>query len=190
MGSNTSRAAATRTVLDAVRGIVHALRISSRLAEQHAQVDLDLAHDQDQLGVIRQDRNRYEGYARDDSEQLIDDQQTVDQDKRDLADAKNAADGRIHQIEKMFAEAGDKITDADKAPINAAIAKVKEASGRNDLAAIKAATAELEQASQAMAQHMYSKAGAEGQGATPSQGPEGKKDGPDDVIDAEYEVKK
>jgi macrolide-specific efflux system membrane fusion protein len=61
-----------------------------RLAEQHAQVDLDLAHDQDQLGVIRQDRNRYEGYVRDDSEQLIEDHQTVDQDKRDLADAKNA----------------------------------------------------------------------------------------------------
>ena len=74
--------------------------------------------------------------------------------------------------------------------INAAIAKVKEASSRNDLAAIKAATAELEQASQAMAQHMYSKVGGEGQGAAPSQGPEGKKDGPDDVIDAEYEVKK
>ena len=53
-------------------------------------MELDLAHDQDQLQVIRQDRNRYEGYVRDDSEQIISDQQTVDQDKRDLADAKNA----------------------------------------------------------------------------------------------------
>ena len=111
-----------------------------------------------------------------------------DKQKREFADAKNAAEGRIHQIEKMFAEAGDKITDADKAPIEAAVAKVKEAVGRNDLAAVKAATAELEQASGAMAQHLYSKAGAQGNPTGPA--PEGKKDGPDDVIDAEYEVKK
>jgi molecular chaperone DnaK len=116
-----------------------------------------------------------------------------DKKKREFADAKNAAETRIHQIEKMFTEAGDKITESDKAPINAAIAKVKDAIGKNDLGAVKAATAELEQASSAMAQHLYSKAGGQGSPtgpAGPSGGPEGKKDGPDDVIDAEYEVKK
>lgn len=112
-----------------------------------------------------------------------------DKQKREFAEAKNAAETRIHQIEKMFSEAGDKITDADKAPINAAIGKVRDAIGKNDLAAVKATTAELEQASAAMAQHIYSKVGGQG-GPTPSGGPEGKKDGPDDVIDAEYEVKK
>ncbi len=113
-----------------------------------------------------------------------------DKKKREFADAKNAAEGLIHQIEKMFTEAGDKLTETDKAPITAAIGKVKEAIGRNDLAAVKAATAELQQSSQAMSQHMYAKAG--GAGATPAgdAGPAGKKDGPDDVIDAEYEVKK
>ena len=115
-----------------------------------------------------------------------------DKQKREFAEAKNNAETRIYQIEKMFTEAGDKITEQDKAPINAAIAKVKEAIGRNDLAAVKSATSELEQASGAMAQHIYSKSG--GPGATPSEGPtgapEGKKEGPDDVIDAEYEVKK
>ena len=101
-----------------------------------------------------------------------------DKQKREFADAKNAAEGRVHQIEKMFAEAGDKITDADKAPINAAITKVKEAVGRNDLAAVKAATAELEQASSAMAQHLYSKAGGQGGATGPATEPEAKKDGP------------
>jgi multidrug efflux pump subunit AcrA (membrane-fusion protein) len=61
-----------------------------RLAEEHAQVELDLRHEEDQLQVIRQDRNRYEGYVRDDAEQLIQDRQTVEQDERDLADARNA----------------------------------------------------------------------------------------------------
>ena len=112
-----------------------------------------------------------------------------DKKKREFADAKNAGEGLIHQIEKMFAEAGEKLTEMDKAPITAAIGKVKDAIGRNDLAAVKAATAELQQASQAMQQHVYAKAG--GAGASTEPAPDaGKKDGPDDVIDAEYEVKK
>jgi molecular chaperone DnaK len=60
----------------------------------------------------------------------------------------------------------------------------------NDLAAIKSATAELDQASGAMAQHLYKQAG-QSQGPTAGPTPEpGKKPGGDDVIDAEYEVKK
>jgi multidrug efflux pump subunit AcrA (membrane-fusion protein) len=78
-----------------------------RLADQHAQVELDLSHDQDQLQVIRSDRNRYEGYVRDDTETLIQDRQTVDQDQRDLADAKNAL--RAGQIDDQ-----KKINDADQ----------------------------------------------------------------------------
>jgi hypothetical protein len=60
---------------------------------------------------------------------------------------------------------------------------------------MKSATAELEQVSSAMAQHLYSKAGgpaggpAAGDGQATPGGAE-KKGGGDDVIDAEYEVKK
>src|SRR5436305_4946046 len=89
-----------------------------------------------------------------------------DRKKREFAEARNDAENRIHLIEKTFTEAGDKITEADKAPINAAITKVRDAIGRNDLAAVKAATAELEAASNAMTQHLYSKAGGDAQ-ATP-----------------------
>jgi multidrug efflux pump subunit AcrA (membrane-fusion protein) len=79
-----------------------------RLADDHAQVELDLQHDQDQLSVIRSDRNRYEGYVRDDTETLIQDRQTVDQDQRDLDDAKNAL--RLGQIDEQ-----KRINDADQA---------------------------------------------------------------------------
>jgi multidrug efflux pump subunit AcrA (membrane-fusion protein) len=81
-----------------------------RLAEDHAQVELDLAHDQDQLQVIRQDRSRYEGYVRDDSEQIISDQQTVDQDERDLADAKNALKAGAIDDEKRINDAELQLT--------------------------------------------------------------------------------
>src|SRR5439155_17645278 len=60
------------------------------LAAAHAQVQNDLAHDNDVLSVVRSDRTRYEGYVRDDTETLISDHQTVDQDQRDLDDSKNA----------------------------------------------------------------------------------------------------
>ena len=145
------------------------------------------------LGTGKQQQIRIEGasgMSKDEVEKMKRDAEThadEDKQKREFADAKNGAETRIHQIEKMLAEAGDKISDADKAPVNAAIAKVREAIGRNDLAAVKAASAELEQVSSALAQHMYSKAGAP---TGPAGEPEGKKDGPDDVIDAEYEVKK
>ena len=112
-----------------------------------------------------------------------------DKKKREFADAKNEADNRVFQLEKMLADLGDKVSDADKAPLLRAIEKTRDAAKGNDLSALKAATAELEQAAQAMARF----AATAGQTCPTSGGPtpssqEAKKGG-DDVIDAEYEVK-
>ena len=83
---------------------------------------------------------------------------------------------------------GEKLGEADKAPLQRAIDKVKEAVKGSDVAAVKSAIAELDAAAQAVGQHLQAAAGAGGAtGATP--GGE-KKGGNDDVIDAEYEVKK
>ena len=149
------------------------------------------------LGTGKQQSIRIEGssgMSKDEVERMKRDAEAHaddDRKKREFAEAKNDAENRIHLIEKTFAEAGDKITDADKAPIHAAITKVREAIGRTDLAAVKAATAELETAANAMTQHLYSKAGQPGGGPTASPGgPAGGGKGGDDVIDAEYEVKK
>ncbi|HJZ55974.1 MAG TPA: molecular chaperone DnaK [Gemmataceae bacterium] len=154
------------------------------------------------LGTQKQQSIRIEGssgLSKDEVEKMKRDAELhadEDKKKREFADAKNEAENRIHLIEKTMKEAGDKITEADKAPINAAIQKVKDAIGRQDLAALKSATSELETASSAMAQHLYSKGGGDAGGAatgptgpTTPGGPD-KKGGGDDVIDAEYEVKK
>jgi molecular chaperone DnaK len=111
-----------------------------------------------------------------------------DRRKRELAEARNEADNKIFQIEKLFKESGDKISESDKAPITRAIDRVKEAAKGDDLSAIRSALSDLDSAAQAMAQHLYQKPGAGGEPATPSG--QQKKDGGDDVIDAEYEVKK
>src|SRR5262249_38299344 len=85
------------------------------------------------LGTGKQQQIRIEGssgMSKDEVEKMKRDAELhadEDKKKREFADVKNAAETRIHQIEKMFVEAGDKITEADKAPINAAIAKVKSA---------------------------------------------------------------
>ncbi len=150
------------------------------------------------LGTGKQQQIRIEGssgLSKDEVEKMKRDAELHaddDKKKREFADARNEAESRIHTIEKTLAESGDKVSAADKAPIEAAINKVREALKGTDVAALKSATAELEQTSNAMAQHLYSKAGGAQSagpeaGATPSGGP---KPGGDDVIDAEYEVKK
>ena len=102
------------------------------------------------------------------------------------------AEGNVHQVERSLKDLGDKVTESDRAPITAAVNKVKTAITGTDVQAIKSAVSELEQASQAMAQHLYKK-GPEGGPAgaqTPPPGPGGDGKGGDDVIDAEFEVKK
>jgi len=110
-----------------------------------------------------------------------------DKKKREFAEAKNEAENKIHAVEKAMQEAGEKLTESDKAPVLAAVAKVREAIPKGDLAALKSASSGLEAAATAMAQHVSAKMG--GPGAEPGPGPE-KKEGGDDVMDAEYEVKK
>src|SRR5581483_9739755 len=83
-----------------------------QLAAQHDQVQNDLAHDNDVLSVVRSDRTRYEGYVRDDNEQLISDHQTVDQDQRDLDDAKNAQKAGLLSDAKTVQDAQTALTQA------------------------------------------------------------------------------
>ena len=149
------------------------------------------------MGTGKQQQIRIEGssgLSKDEVEKMKRDAELhadEDKQKREFADARNEAETRIFTIEKTLKEAGDKVTDADKAPIEQAIGKVREALKGTDLAALKAATAELEQVSNAMAQHLYSKAGAPPAGDAGPTTPGGaSKPAGDDVIDAEYEVKK
>ncbi len=110
-----------------------------------------------------------------------------DKRKREFADAKNEAENKAFQFEKLLKEHGDKVSEADKAAVNRAIERAREAAKGSDLSAVKRATEELDTAAQAMARAMQG-AGAGGPG--PSAAPSGgEKKGGDDVIDAEYEVK-
>ncbi len=114
----------------------------------------------------------------------------ADEDRRqfELAEARNKASQMTYQCEKLMTENADKLTDADKDPMNKSIEKVKSAAAGTDTAAIKQATEELNAASQAFSKVLYERSSsdtASGDAAAPSASA-----GDDDAIDAEFEVKK
>jgi molecular chaperone DnaK len=79
----------------------------------------------------------------------------ADKTAREKVDKLNQADSLIFQTEKQMAEFGDKLPADKKAPIEAALNKLKEAHKAQDIAGIDAATAELNQVFQAASQDMY-----------------------------------
>ena len=73
----------------------------------------------------------------------------------------NQADSMIFQTETQLQELGDKLPADKKAPIEAALSKLKDAHKAQDVTAIDAAMAELNTAFQAASAEMYSQAGAQ-----------------------------
>ncbi len=79
----------------------------------------------------------------------------ADAKERERVDKLNHADSLIFQTEKQLNEIGDKIPADKKGPIEAALTKLKDAHKAQDIAAIDAATNELNTAFQAASQEMY-----------------------------------
>ncbi|MBQ8542855.1 MAG: molecular chaperone DnaK [Bacteroidaceae bacterium] len=113
----------------------------------------------------------------------------ADKKEREKIDKLNQADSMVFQTKNQLSELGDKIPADKKAPIEAAVQKLEEAHKAQDLAAIDAATAELNNAWQAASAEMYAQSGAQGaqgaQGGQQNSG--GAQGGNDDVQDAEFE---
>ena len=114
----------------------------------------------------------------------------AEEDRRqfELAEARNKAQHLTYELEKQMKENADKLSDSDREPLNAAIAKVRKAAEAGDTEAVKSATNELEQAAQAFSKVLYEKAGSAG--AAGSAGPTTASSDDEDAIDAEFEVKK
>jgi chaperone protein DnaK len=107
-----------------------------------------------------------------------------DKTRREKIEQRNAAESAVTGTEKLLEEAGDKLTDEDKAPVQEKLEALKEVLKGEDDAAIKAANEELEKAVYAVSTKLYEAAQAEAQAAG-ADGAEadGQQDGP---IDAEY----
>ncbi len=86
----------------------------------------------------------------------------ADKKEKERIDKLNQADSMIFQTEKQLKELGDKIPADKKAPIEAALGKLKEAHKAQDIAGIDAAMGELNSVFQAASQEMYNAQNAQG----------------------------
>jgi molecular chaperone DnaK len=118
-----------------------------------------------------------------------------DKQRRELAEARNAAEQRVYQLEKLMNENASRLSESDTSAVRAAIAKVNQAKAGNDPSAIQQAINDLQQTSQAMSQHLYAAAASPGDGpakngssASPNWGPDAGQT--EEVIDAEFEKKR
>ena len=95
-----------------------------------------------------------------------------------LVDARNQAETMVNTVKKTLEEAGDKVDEAEKTTIEAAIVDVEEVMKTDDVDEINAKVETLMQASHKMAEAMY----AENGGAEAGEAPQD-----DNVVDAEFE---
>jgi molecular chaperone DnaK len=123
--------------------------------------------------------------------------ESTDKAAREKIDKVNQADSLVFTTEKQLKEYGDKIPAEKKAPIEAALNKLKEAHKSQDVTAIDAAVAEMNTAWTAASEEMYKatqqaggeQAGAEGAGPGANNGGGGHQAnaGGENVTDAEFE---
>lgn len=90
--------------------------------------------------------------------------------KKELIEAKNAADNLVYTTEKTLKDAGDKVTPEDKRPVEDKILAVKNAINTEDAEKIKTATDELMTAVQAIATKLYADADKSAEGQPTSDG--------------------
>ena len=105
-----------------------------------------------------------------------------DKKHKDEIEVRNQVDSLCYGAEQTLKDLGDKVPADQKSEVEAAIADAKKALEGQDIDAIRAAGEKLTEASQKLAQIVYSTTD-EGAGAGA-----GAAAGADDVVDAEYEV--
>ena len=113
-----------------------------------------------------------------------------DANRKEEAEARNLADSLVYSTEKTMNELGDKVPADTKSTINAAIDRLKNALDGSDVAEIRAASENLQQASYKLAEIVYS---TEGAGGAPADGGAPYGAGYDggsssDTVEADYEV--
>ncbi|WP_207485021.1 molecular chaperone DnaK [Arenibaculum pallidiluteum] len=107
-----------------------------------------------------------------------------DKKRKELVEARNQADALIHTSERTIKDAGDKVSAADRSAVETAVAELKEALNGEDVAAIKAKTDALAQASMKLGEALY-KAGQD-EGAAGAAGG-AQQSGDPSVVDADFE---
>ena len=130
------------------------------------------------------------GLSDDDIEQMVKDAESHAEDdkvRRELVEAKNQGEALVHSSEKAVEDYGDKVSDEDKATIEAAIADLKTALEGEDKAAIDEKSTALATASMKLGEAMYAASQAEEDSAADMDDDAAEPIQDDDVVDADFE---
>ncbi|MDB4493884.1 molecular chaperone DnaK, partial [Flavobacteriales bacterium] len=111
----------------------------------------------------------------------------ADQQAKERIETLNQADALVFQTEKQLSEFGDKISEGNRGPIDAALEELKTAHSEQDIDGCKAGMEKLNTAFQAASQEMYAEQGA--QGGAPEGAAEGAQAnaGDPEVTDVDFE---
>ncbi len=112
-----------------------------------------------------------------------------DKKQKEAVEIKNRADSMVYQSEKTLEDIGDKVSDADKEDVKAAIEKLKATMATDNTEAIKADTEALEKAFYALSEKLYAQSGAGQQGFDPNADMGGAQGGDGTYYNADYEDK-
>jgi len=108
-----------------------------------------------------------------------------DRRRKELVEARNAADQVVYQTEKMLRDLGDKVPVQDRTTIAQAAEELKKAKDGDDMTRIRQLTEKLQQASYALSQQMYAQSQPSG-GPAPEQPPQGPNPSGDDYVEGEF----
>jgi len=111
----------------------------------------------------------------------------ADKKRREFIEAKNHADGLVHQTEKTLKENEGKVSAQDKGEAEAGINAARSAMEGNDIEALKQATERLSQVAMRIGEAMYKAQSEAGGAAGPGAAPGGGAAGDEKVVDAEFE---
>ena len=109
----------------------------------------------------------------------------ADKERRELVEARNAAESLIHGTEKSVAEHGDKVDPTTVEAIELSIKTLKEAMEKDDAERIRARSQDLTEAAMKLGEAIYKSQAAEAENA--SSGQDAGASGDDDVVDADFE---
>ncbi len=147
------------------------------------------------------------GLSKEEIDQMVRDAEEKEEEdtkRRELVDNRNKLDELIYRTEKSFKEFKDRLSDDERKELEESLEEGKQAVKDEDLGKIQGSVERITKASHKIAELMYKQAaeggasegedgfGAEGPAegeAAESEGTQQKKDGGDDVIDAEFTEK-
>ncbi len=156
------------------------------------------------LGTGKEQKIRVEstsGLSDDEIKRMVEEARSNEQrdkEEREIAEAKNEADSLTYSLEKLMADAGDKVSAEDKKQAEDVIKHVRAELASGDRGRIMAARDEIKKVSMDLGQKFYSASQAAGGGAQPgAEGPQGSQGGGshessgpsgEKVVDADYTV--